>query len=173
MARHRLFFALSPAPAERRRLAQAAQRVSAKQRAPGHATPTAHLHLTLAFLGEFDDEDAIARALAAGERVRAAAFTLPIDQAGSFGPIWFLGSVAPPPELAALQSNLAAELAQAGFSLEARAFHAHLTFQRKAEHALPPTRIPPIRWPVSSFALFDSIPSERRYLQLATWPLSE
>src|SRR5687767_2619884 len=119
MAKHRLFFALSPPPAVRRRLAQAAQAVSAEQRAPGRAPLPAQLHLTLAFLGAFDDDEAIARASAAGDRIRAAPFNLRIDQAGSFGPTWFLGSTAPPPELAALQSSLAGELAQAGFALEA------------------------------------------------------
>jgi 2'-5' RNA ligase len=171
MPKHRLFFALTPAAPERNRLSAAAQRVTAAQRAPGRPTSAAQLHLTLAFLGEFEDDEAIARANAAGARVRAAPFTVRIDQAGSFGPTWYLESAAPPPELAALEAALRAELVQAGFTPEARAFHPHLTFQRKAEHALPPTRIAPIRWPVESFTLFDSIPNERRYLSLATWPL--
>jgi len=168
-----LFFALSPPPPERRRLSAAAQRVTTAQRAPGRPTATAQLHMTLAFLGEFDDDEPIARARAAGERVRAAPFSIRIDQADSFGPTWYLASAEPAPELAEMQAQLASELAQAGFTLEARPFHAHVTFQRKAEHALPPTRVAPIRWLVESFALFDSIPSERRYLQLATWNLRD
>jgi 2'-5' RNA ligase len=166
-----LFFALSPPPPERRRLSAAAQRITAAQRAPGRPTATAQFHLTLAFLGEFDDDEAIARARAAGDRVRADVFSVRIDQAGSFGPTWFLASAEPAPELVALQSQVATELAQAGFALEERSFHPHLTFQRKAEHALPPTRMAPIRWLVESFALFDSIPNERRYQQLASWDL--
>jgi 2'-5' RNA ligase len=149
----------------------AAQRISVAQRAPGRQTATAQLHLTLAFLGGCDGDEPIARARAAGDRVRASPFSVRIDQAGSFGPTWFLTSAEPAPELAALQSQLAGELAQEGFALEARAFHPHLTFQRKAEHALPPTRMAPIRWLVETFTLFDSIPSERRYLQLASWNL--
>jgi 2'-5' RNA ligase len=171
MPKHRLFFALSPPPPERRRLSAAAQRVTSAQRAPGRPTPAAQLHITLAFLGEFEDGDAIARATAAGARVHAPPFSVRIDQAASFGPTWFLASAAPPPELIALESSLRAELATAGFTLEAREFHAHLTFQRKAEHALSPTRIAPIRWHVEAFTLFDSIPNERRYLQLASWNL--
>ena len=171
MAKHRLFFALSPPPPERRRLSAAAQRVTIAQRAPGRLTPAAQLHLSLAFLGEFEDDEAITRAHAAGDRVRADVFSIRIDQAGSFGPTWFLASAEPAPELLALQSQLASELAQAGFALEERAFHPHLTFQRKAEHALPPTRVAPVRWLVENFTLFDSIPNERRYLQLASWNL--
>jgi 2'-5' RNA ligase len=166
-----LFFALSPPPPERRRLSAAAERVTAAQRAPGRPVAMAQLHLTLAFLGEFDDDEPIARARAAGERVHAAPFSFRIDQADSFGPTWFLSSAEPAPELAALQAQLAAELAKEGFVPEARPFHAHVTFQRKAEHALPPTRVAPIRWLVEGFSLFDSIPSERRYLQLASWEL--
>jgi 2'-5' RNA ligase len=171
LAKRRLFFALSPAPPVRQRLSAAAQRVTTAQRAPGRPTATAQLHLTLAYLGEFDNDEAIARARAAGDRVRADVFSVRIDQAGSFGPTWFLASAEPTPELVALQSQVATELAQAGFALEERSFHPHLTFQRKAEHALPPTRVAPIRWLVESFALFDSIPNERRYLQLASWNL--
>jgi len=166
-----LFFALSPPPPERRRLSAAAQRVTTAQRAPGRPTATTQLHMTLAFLGEFDGDEAIARARAAGDRVRADVFSVRIDQAGSFGSTWFLASAEPAPELAALQAQLASELARAGFALEARAFHPHLTFQRKAEHALPPTRVAPIRWLVENFTLFDSIPNERRYLALASWAL--
>jgi 2'-5' RNA ligase len=173
MTTHRLFFALSPPPPERRRISAAAERVTAAQRAPGRPTAIGQLHLTLAYLGEFEGDEAIARARAVGERVRAAPFSLRIDQAGSFGPTWYLGSASPTPELDAMQAQLAAQLQQAGFTLEERAFHAHVTFQRKAEHALPPTRIAPIRWLVESISLFDSIPSERRYLPLASWPLRD
>ena len=171
MAGHRLFFALSPPQPLRQRLSAAAQRVVTAQRAPGRQTATAQLHLTLAFLGELEGDEPIARARAAGDRVRADVFSVRIDQAGSFGSTWFLASAEPPPELVALQSQLASELAQAGFALEARAFHPHLTFQRKAEHALPPMRVAPIRWLAETFTLFESIPNERRYLQLASWNL--
>ena len=171
MATHRLFFALSPPPAIRSRLARAAQGVTKAQRAPGRATATSQLHLTLAYLGEFPDHEAAARARAAGERVRAATFTLEIDQAGSFGPTWFLAIDSPPAALVALHEALGAELVREGFTLEARAFHPHVTFQRGAEHALPPTRVRAIRWEVEAFALLDSFPGEQRYLTLAEWPL--
>jgi 2'-5' RNA ligase len=171
LATHRLFFAVTPPPPERQRLAKAAERLAAAQRAPGKPTPTAHLHLTLAFLGEFADDEPVARARAAADRVVAAPFPLRIDQAGSFGPNWFLSNATPAPELLALQARLVAELAQCGFTLESRPFVPHITFQRKAEHALPPSRIAPIRWLVEEFALFDSLPNERRYLRLAQWAL--
>jgi len=172
MATHRLFFALSPQPAIRTRLARAAQAVTKMQRAPGLATPTAQLHLTLAFLGEFPDHEAVPRARAAGERVRAAAFTLEIDSAASFGPTWFFAINSPPAALAGLHEALSTELVREGFTLEARAFHPHLTFQRRAEHALPPTRVRPIRGEVESFALLDSFPGGQRYLTWAEWPLA-
>lgn len=171
MATHRLFFALSPPPATRTRLARAAQGVSRAQRAPGLATAPARLHLSLAFLGEFPEDEAVQRASAAGERVRSAAFTLEIDIAESFGPTWFLASTAPPSGLSVLHGALNAELVREGFTLEPRTFHPHLTFQRRAEHAMPRTRVVPIRWDVDGFALFESFPGEQRYLPLAEWPL--
>ena len=70
-----------------------------------------------------------------------------------------------------LQAALRSELARAGFEREHRAFQPHVTFQRKATHALPPTPIAPIRWPVADFVLFDSQLAPLRYVPLASWML--
>jgi len=171
MARHRLFLALSPPPDVRAQLEQASRAVAMAAGGSGRATEAQKLHVTLAFLGNFDDDDAVTRALAAGGATHNAPFALQLDHAASFGPTWFLGSTASPQPLLDLHAALSSELARAGFELERRAFHPHVTFQRNAAYPLPPTRIAPIRWPVADFVLFDSFPAQSRYLPLASWML--
>jgi 2'-5' RNA ligase len=167
MAGHRLFFALSPPSAVRVQLEGAARALSASI---GGLTAPGKLHLTLAFLGNFPDGgDEIARARATAARVHGDAFALPIDHAASFGPTWFLGSSAPPRELAALHTMLSEELERDGFALERRSFHPHVTFLRRAAGALATTPIAPIAWQVEEFVLFDSCAGA--YVELGRWPL--
>ena len=172
MDHRRLFFGLSvPAPL-RSALARVAEELRAQAGPTARATAQAQLHLTLAFLGDIRGDEVLARALDAGGRVHASGFTLALDQAAGFGPTWFLAPTVSPPELLALQAALARELAQAGFALERRAFHPHLSVVRRAAHPLPHTAAAPIAWPVADFVLFESRLAEHRYLELARWPLA-
>jgi 2'-5' RNA ligase len=112
------------------------------------------IHLTLAFLGEADPE----RAGAAASGVRGARHELPIEQARYWphNHIVWAGPWEMPPALAALAGALDRSLAQAGFTLEERAFNAHVTLIRKAraKGALP--LLPAVAWPVEDFALMRS-----------------
>jgi 2'-5' RNA ligase len=165
MPGHRLFFALSPPPPVRAKLVQAAN-------ALGGACTGEDLHLTLVFLGNFSEGgDAPARARAAAARVRANEFMVALDEAASFGPTWFLGSHAPLAPLLALHESLSVELARAGFALEHRDFHPHVTFRRRAGGALAPTPIAAIDWTARDFGLFDSRAAAGRYVELGRWPL--
>ena len=99
----------------------------------------ASLHLTLAFLGELDD-DRLAAATAATEEAAAGAppFTLRIAGLGTFGPAWaprvvWAGVAGEVSALLAVQSRLAAALAAGGFVLDERPFAAHLTLARLKE----------------------------------------
>jgi RNA 2',3'-cyclic 3'-phosphodiesterase len=96
----------------------------------------ASLHLTLAFLGELDDETLAAVIALAGEVARhAAPFELALAGLGVFGPpaaprvVWAgVGGETRP--LLALQRRLAAALEAAGFPREQRPFAPHLTLAR-------------------------------------------
>jgi 2'-5' RNA ligase len=99
----------------------------------------AGLHLTLAFLGELDDER-LAEATAATKEAVAEArpFTLRIAGLGTFGPAWaprvvWAGVAGEVPALLAVQSRLAAALAARDFPAEERPFAAHLTLARLKE----------------------------------------
>jgi 2'-5' RNA ligase len=104
----------------------------------------AGLHLTLAFLGELDDER-LAGATAAVEEVAGTAkpFTLEIAGLGTFGPpaaprvIWagIAGNVR---RLSELQAALASALEARGFPREERPFSPHLTLARLRTPLGPP-----------------------------------
>ncbi|HLJ81231.1 MAG TPA: RNA 2',3'-cyclic phosphodiesterase [Ktedonobacterales bacterium] len=105
----------------------------------------AGLHLTLAFLGEQDDE----RLTAAHEATAAAArlghpFYIEVGQPGYFGPKWaprviWAGVGGETAKLTAVQETLARELERRGFAREDRPFAPHLTLARLKERVSPQT----------------------------------
>jgi RNA 2',3'-cyclic 3'-phosphodiesterase len=94
------------------------------------------LHLTLAFLGELDDEQvdaATQAAIVAASTVSP--FTLTVAGLGIFGPpsaprVLWCGVGGDVPALLRLQAALADRLAAAGFPREERPFAPHLTLAR-------------------------------------------
>jgi RNA 2',3'-cyclic 3'-phosphodiesterase len=99
-------------------------------------TPPEGLHLTLAFLGELDDErlaEATAAACAAAQGV--APFALTLADLGFFGPpraprVLWAGVGGDLAGLTALHQRLADQLYARGFPLDARPFAPHLTLAR-------------------------------------------
>lgn len=95
-------------------------------------TPAEDWHVTLAFLGDTPGE----RLAPAEQAVRRAAsqvapFQLALDGgAGRFGKRVLWAGLQPSPALDALEVATAAALRAAGFTLEDRPFHAHLTLAR-------------------------------------------
>ncbi len=94
------------------------------------------LHLTLAFLGELEDEQlAQAMQITAETAQTATAFAVRIGSLGIFGPahnprvIW-IGLGGRVQALLDLQTRLAGQLAQVGFPPEDRAYSPHLTLAR-------------------------------------------
>ena len=109
-------------------------------------TDTSKLHLTLAFLGELDDERvrlAVAASEAAAARTRG--FRIALAGAGYFGSarsprvVW-AGVGGETRALTAAQSRLADELAERGFPREGRPFAPHLTLAR-VKQPLPPAEL--------------------------------
>ena len=132
----RLFFSV-PLADEARSAASSA--VRAMKRAAGDAalswTKDEQLHFTLAFLGERPEADLPRLREVASSCARLSAFELILSGAGAFpNPrrprILWLGAGQGGPELTELAACLAAGLRSAGFELEDRPFHAHLTVAR-------------------------------------------
>jgi 2'-5' RNA ligase len=174
MPRHRLFFGLQPPAPVLASLRAAAAQLQADGGPGGRSLPPEKLHLTLAFLGDFDDEGALRRALEAGAQVEASGFDFTLDQATSWGarqPLWVFTGVAAP--FADLHASLLRCLHAQGLHAddEARAFVPHVTWLRNARQRLARTAIAPIAWPARDFVLYDS--REGQYDVLARWPLGD
>ncbi|HYN12141.1 MAG TPA: RNA 2',3'-cyclic phosphodiesterase [Burkholderiales bacterium] len=165
----RLFFAVWPPAESARVLAQWAR--SVEREAGGKATAQDKIHLTLAFLGGVESQ----KAIAAAQRVKAAAHELAMEQARYWrqNSIVWAGPREAPQPLLDLVERLKIELYRAEYILERRPFAAHVTLLRKARppESLPP--LPPIQWPVSEFLLMQSVLSSSgsRYQPLARFEL--
>jgi RNA 2',3'-cyclic 3'-phosphodiesterase len=147
----RIFFALWPPLETARALAQWA--LDAQRGTGGKATEATKVHLTLAFLGEADEQ----RAISAARRVTGKAHELPIEQARYWrdSRIVWAGPREAPPALKALFESLSMQLYREQFILERRPFAAHVTLIRKARAAALPS-LPALDWPVREFALVRS-----------------
>lgn len=99
----------------------------------------ASIHLTLAFLGELDDEQ-LAKAVQASDLAaqQISPFRYRLAQLGAFGPtrqprvVW-AGVDEPTGKLTRLHRLLSRELEQRGFGVEMRPFSPHLTLARVKE----------------------------------------
>lgn len=99
-----------------------------QQGVSGNYTPKENLHITLAFIGEYNDPNAV---LAAMERVRFTPFSIRMDHVGCFGDLWWAG-IAENSSLESLVRDLRRELAKADIPFDKKRFRAHVTFLRRA-----------------------------------------
>ena len=169
--RARLFFALWPGTAERRALAAAAQCVTLED---GRRVPPSNLHVTLAFIGAVDAPGQAACLRAAG-RVEAEPFALDVDRVGHFprARVAWLGIGEQPAALATLVSTLRARLAEEAVPFDPRPFRCHVTLARAVVRLALPQRVPAVHWPVTEFALVESVTRAAgpRYEVRAGWLL--
>ena len=169
----RVFFALWPGAS--RDLVAALSRDFAEVTG-GRAPRPGNIHLTLAFVGEVAPERVVALERIGDMAARTSApFTLELGRTGNFrdaGIAW-LGTDAIPPELDRLMRRLNEGLATAGFRVERRPFHAHVTLARRCRRPLPPRVITPVAWCIERLTLIASELSSQGsdYRELAAWPL--
>jgi len=149
----RYFFAVWPPAATATELEGWAKKLE------GRVTPAEKIHLTLAFLGPVAPE----KALAAARSVTARAHVLPIEKAQYWkhNRIVWAGPRETPAALAALVEALHASLRQAGYTLEARPFAAHVTLLRSAPPPGELPALPGVEWPVSELTLVRSAVSNK------------
>ena len=101
-----------------------------------------NLHVTLAFIGEYPDPDAVLDAMKAA---RPTPFLLTTDGIGSFGGAWWAG-VKPTDALTAYAARLRRALAAAGVPYDKKKFTPHVTLIRKPDR----DRIPPVAPPLAA-----------------------
>ncbi|MDT8879137.1 RNA 2',3'-cyclic phosphodiesterase [Halomonas saccharevitans] len=170
----RLFLALMPPPALRRRLGELAERAHA--RCGGRRVPDDSLHLTLAFLGEVSEERAEELSTwVEGLDVPEGKWRL--DAWGAFrrpGILW-VGSQMPDRALVNLQASLWRDLEPQGFTGRPSRFIPHVTLLRRARRLETAGLSPPdLAWPYRRVALLRSFTDQdgARYQTLARSPLS-
>lgn len=169
---HRLFFALWPADELRSALAP---RIRALQPAGvGRPQRPDQWHVTLEFLGPVP-ASRVGAAREAAVQVRGSPCEVVFDAVEFWRrpEVLTLVARALPPPLDSLVTQLRTALAARGFEPESRPFRAHLTLSRKVVTPVSPVTFEPLRWPVTDFALVESITdrSGSVYTPLASWPL--
>lgn len=161
-AEHKLFFALWPDDLARAALARLQQGLQ------GRLIPRDKLHLTMAFLGQ-QPASALPRLRDILCDMVVPPMTLEIDCYGYFKRprIAWAGMSAPPPALLAVQAELMAKLAAAGFSTTTHGdFKPHITLARDATAAPPIFAGPPLRWEVRTLALVESLTATGSYVPI-------
>ena len=122
----------------------------------GRYSPPENLHLTLAFIGEYGNPDAVMDAL---NSVPFEPFPLRLDRLGNFGDLYWAG-IAENPKLAAFAKRLRRALADRNIPFDRKRFSPHITLVRKAEYygetPLPPVHAPEGEMEVSGIVLMRS-----------------
>jgi len=167
----RIFFALWPQDAVRHAIvSQARPFVQGLKK----TVPIPNLHLTLAFIGNIETAK-LTDYRQAAENVRAQAFALTLDQAGSFSraQVLWLGCSQVPAELQTLVTRLNTELQQCGYTPDNRPYVPHLTLARKYRKKPAQDVTVNISWPINDFCLVESRPVQGgvEYHVLQSWPL--
>lgn len=168
----RLFFAAWPSPGIQRVLGRLARKLALE--CGGRPVPARNIHLTLAFLGNVPRERLPQlEELAAG--IAASRFALAVDCLGYWrhNRVVWAGAGQCPEALQGLAAGLSGKLTAAGFRMEKRDYAPHVTLVRDAGRAPAQSTMPGIAWPVSDFALVESVPEGRgrAYRLLRDWPL--
>jgi RNA 2',3'-cyclic 3'-phosphodiesterase len=126
------------------------------RRMSGRAPPAANLHLTIAFVGAIPAERVPAlQEIGRDAAARAGRFALALDRVGTFrdGGIVWAGATSVPPEITRLAQALSEGLAAAGFAVDPRPFHPHVTLARRCRRAAELAISPPIAWTVTRLVL--------------------
>ena len=150
----RLFVAVKLSP-EAKLLIKDTQTIFRKLGVSGNYTSEENMHLTLAFIGEYDDPDKVMEAL---KEVIFEPFDIKLGKTGRFGDLWWMG-VYQSDELGLLAEKVRKALGDRGIPCDPKQFKAHITFLRRAVYkGTEPGRIPaePVKMTVESFSLFRS-----------------
>lgn len=166
----RLFFALWPDERIRNQLDAVARQY---RPAKSHAILPTNLHATLIFLGPQPQELMPAIQYAA-TAVKGQAFTLVLQQIQLWRrpQVMCLCPAQVPEALLDSHRQLRQALVETGLDIEDRKYRPHITLARKARQSPELDQLPsPIKWPVNSFSLIESVSSDKgvRYLELHHW----
>ena len=114
-----------------------------KEGVRGSYTTTENLHLTLAFIGEYGNPDAVLDAM---EKAGFTPFSISLNGVGSFGKLFWAG-ISENRELRAYVKRLRRALAEEGIPFDRKQFSPHITLIRNAVYKNDqkiPVRVPPV-----------------------------
>ena len=129
----------------------------------GRYVPEENLHLTLAFIGEYSEPQAVLDVLSS---VRFEPFDISLDGAGSFGDIWWAGIKASD-QMSSLVRQLRHALSESGIPFDKKRFKPHVTLVRSARwdgHALECTYVEPVQMTVVRISLMRSERGKHRMI---------
>ena len=119
----------------------------------GNYSQEENLHITLAFIGEYSDPDAVLEALS---YVSFTPMPISLDGVGAFGDLWWAG-ITGSPALEAVCKRVRRSLAAANIPFDKKRFNPHITLLRKASAAkIPNNEIQPASMTVNRLVLYRS-----------------
>ena len=98
-----------------------------ERRVTGNYTSAENLHLTLAFIGDYDDPEAVLETI---DRAEFRPMELALEGVGCFGDLFWVG-LADNKALKVYVKRLRRELAEAGIPFDRKTFSPHITLIRK------------------------------------------
>lgn len=93
----------------------------------GHFTPRENMHITLAFIGEYNDPDAVLEAM---DQVEFRPMEIRTEGIGWYGDLFWAG-LAENPQLLEYVKKLRHQLAESGIPFDRKKFSPHITLTRK------------------------------------------
>lgn len=175
---HRLFFAIFPDRVALAAIGRLVDRLRAENIVRGRWLAPDRYHVTVRFLGDYEDAAATrvsALACEGGARLQAAPFTLTLDRVATFrgrfrAPCVLHCSLASVAALSGIREQLERHLDPAGIDdRERRRFQPHLTIAYVDRTLDAAIEVEPIEWHATSLALVDSHRAE--HAVLARWRL--
>ncbi|MBQ6052046.1 MAG: RNA 2',3'-cyclic phosphodiesterase [Clostridia bacterium] len=122
----RLFIAVNFSAEAKNELKRQIDHLKADSRS-GNFTREGNLHLTLAFIGEYSDIEAVKRAL---DGITAKEFEIKLKGSGNFGSLYWIG-IEKEPALFELAGALRAGLEKEGIPFDKKPFSPHITVARE------------------------------------------
>ena len=118
----------------------------------GNYTNTDNLHITLAFIGEYDEPDFVTEVIS---EVPFSPFPISLSTLGHFGNLWWVG-LDDNDELDSYVKRLRKALSEAGIPFDKKKFSPHITLIRKAIGTLPAVSVPKTVMSVDHISLMRS-----------------
>lgn len=137
----------------------------------GYYAKEENLHLTLAFIGEYPDPDAVMDVLST---IDFSPFEIELDQLGTFDDLWWVG-LKESESLSMLVQKIRRALANAGIPYDRKSFLPHVTLIRKASGELSYIPIEQASMEVNTISLMRSDRGKNGmiYTEIDTWEAEE